>query len=115
MSCLTFVLILTSHARVLDNLNISLKEFQTILLFLKLPARMKEVFKRDLKDEWLNFEAFLDKLTVEIENMRLSGGDELKPTTSPLSSIASFKVKQSRPPKCFLCKNSNHSWIYCKS
>ena len=85
------------HTVALKNHKLTLEEFQTICLYSKLPPKLREVFKRDLGANCMNYKIFADKVTNELENLRLServSGIQAS-KKQPLSSIASFGVQQS--------------------
>ena len=75
---------------------------------------MKEVFRHDLKEDWIDFELFSEKLNAKIENKRLSeGGGQRPKEVAPLSSIASFKVQQSKPlTTCYLCRAGRDTFFF---
>ena len=107
----------TSHIQSLDQLAITLKEFETILLFYKLPLKMREIMKRDLKENWIDFDAFSNKISEEIENARLSqtGISDTSDIgfVSP-GTVTSFNVQNvDKTNLCCLCKVKGHSWFKC--
>ena len=60
------------HTVALSNHNISLKEFQTICLYTKLPPTLRHIFKRDLGSDLMDYKTFADKVTQEMANLKLS-------------------------------------------
>ena len=114
------------HTVALNNLKLSISEFQTISLYTKLPHTLRTIFKRDLGANLMKYSVFADKVTQEMSNLRMServnSGQNFK--KQPLSSISTFKVQATRKPPsssnynsnnnsaCLLC-NEKHFWVRC--
>ena len=117
------------HTIALDNHNLSIKEFQTISLYTKLPHSLRVIFKRDLGADLMNYDVFAAKVTKEMANLNLServnSGQTYK--KQPLASIASYGVQtnqrqnlnkkgyaNTKSVSCILC-NQAHYWSVCST
>ena len=104
-----------STVRTLHSLEVTADELIAVILMSKIPSPLKEVLKRELKDDSINLEEFMNAYQLEVFSM-----DQMERTESAIRATASFttpvlesKGKLLKTSKgCRLC-SGDHFWFKC--
>lgn len=101
--------------RTMRVMKISIEEICTVVLMNKVPAPLKEIIKREMKDNILDLDDFIASYQSEVFNM-----DETCLESERPLATASFNVQdkdqingKGKGFACKLCSNPKHVWFKC--
>ena len=107
-------------------LNVTMDELCVVMLFDKLPSPMREILRRNLKEDWLDLDKFIKAFNEEVHNLEVSNEEpnfqkEAIPTAAFAMQRAIPDVKHyprretssQASAGCRLCGKAGHYWYTC--
>ena len=104
-----------STVRTLHNLKVTADEIVTVILLAKVPSPLKEILKRELKENPIDLQEFTHAYQMEVFSMDQGGRVEgaARSTASFTTPVSQQKNKASKSSKgCRLC-SGDHFWFKC--
>ena len=108
------------------SLGVTVSDICAVILHNKLPLKLSEIIKRELKENWLNVDTYIQAMKNEVCTLesRKDNINTHKITSDSATATAAFTVntnkkrsardtKEVKKGGCLLCNNPSHFWGKC--